>query len=289
MIDTYLLNGLVAFEEFGTLSNAAEHLHISQPALSRSMQKLEDLLQVKLFERTKNHMTLTDTGKLAAEYAKRVLKEQEDMITTVRNYDHSLHTLSIGYCAPGPMYVFPNIASRFMRDMAISSAMEAEEDLVRGLQNGKYQILVLSHPIEDEAYYCEKTIIEHLYASVVPANPISVYKDTGISFKDMNGETFLMNQSVGIWDAITRKNMPDSKLLLQSDNESLSEIIHTSSLSSFVTNVTSRLYPNRSVQTNRVDIPFLDKESYVQFYFVTLAKNASKYKKLFANITKDAS
>lgn len=289
MIDTYLLNGLVAFEEYGTLSSAAEHLHISQPALSRSMQKLEDLLQVQLFDRTKNHMSLTNTGKLAAEYAKRVLREQEDMITTVRNYDRSLHTLSIGYCAPGPMYIFTNITSRLMPDMAISSAMESEDNLLKGLQNGKYQIIILSHLVKEEIYYSEKTIIEHLYASVVPANPISVYEDKGIYFKDMNGETFLMNQSVGIWDEITRRNMPDSKLLLQSNNESLGEIISASSLSSFATNITNRLYPERSHQANRINIPFLDKDAYVQFYFVTLSKNAQKYKNFFANATMDAS
>ena len=43
MIEIYLLEALCALYDYGTLSAAAEHLHISQPALSRSMQKLEDL------------------------------------------------------------------------------------------------------------------------------------------------------------------------------------------------------------------------------------------------------
>lgn len=53
MIEIYLLEALCAFYDCGTLSAAAEHLYISQPALSRSMQKLEDLLGVSLFDRTK--------------------------------------------------------------------------------------------------------------------------------------------------------------------------------------------------------------------------------------------
>ena len=57
MIELHQLIQLIAFAEQGTLSRAAETLHLSQPALSRSMQKLEQELKVTLFERqiTKSH------------------------------------------------------------------------------------------------------------------------------------------------------------------------------------------------------------------------------------------
>ena len=51
MIEIYLLEQLAAVAKYGTLSAAAEHLPLAQPSLSRSMQKLEDLLGVTLFER----------------------------------------------------------------------------------------------------------------------------------------------------------------------------------------------------------------------------------------------
>lgn len=55
MIETYLLQQLIAFSKNGTLSAASENLHISQPALSQSMKKLEDILGVPIFERTKTN------------------------------------------------------------------------------------------------------------------------------------------------------------------------------------------------------------------------------------------
>lgn len=53
MIELYQLMQLVSIGKYGTLSKAAEALHLSQPALTRSMQKLENELQVSLFHRQK--------------------------------------------------------------------------------------------------------------------------------------------------------------------------------------------------------------------------------------------
>lgn len=57
MIELYMLIQLVAIAENGTISKAAEQLHISQPALSRTINKLEDILDMKLLTeaRTKSH------------------------------------------------------------------------------------------------------------------------------------------------------------------------------------------------------------------------------------------
>ena len=51
MIELEQLRQLVAFAQYGTLSRAAEDLHISQPSLSRTMQALEEELQANLFVR----------------------------------------------------------------------------------------------------------------------------------------------------------------------------------------------------------------------------------------------
>ena len=53
MVELEQLKQLIAFVKYGTLSKAAEKLYISQPALSRSIQKLEKTLGVELFDRKK--------------------------------------------------------------------------------------------------------------------------------------------------------------------------------------------------------------------------------------------
>ena len=49
MIELYQLEQLTAFAKHGTLSKAADELHMSQPTLTRSMQKLESEFGVSLF------------------------------------------------------------------------------------------------------------------------------------------------------------------------------------------------------------------------------------------------
>lgn len=53
MFELNQLEQLIAIAECQTISAAAERLHLSQPALSRSIQKLEAALQVTLFDREK--------------------------------------------------------------------------------------------------------------------------------------------------------------------------------------------------------------------------------------------
>lgn len=84
MIELYQLVQLLAVADCGTMSRAAEQLHLSQPALSRSMQKLEDTLQVTLFDRQKNKISLNKNGELAVEYARRVVDQAHDLVEQVR-------------------------------------------------------------------------------------------------------------------------------------------------------------------------------------------------------------
>lgn len=97
MIELYQLKQLVTIAEAGTISKAAEILLISQPALTRSIQRLEENLGLKLFCRTKNKVTLNDNGLLAIKYAQHVLNETDNMIFQLQKYNRSKHTIIIGY------------------------------------------------------------------------------------------------------------------------------------------------------------------------------------------------
>ena len=64
--------------ERGNFTRAAEELMISQPALSRSIQKLEDELGQPVFERKTRSLALTEAGKLLQSRAQQILSLIED-------------------------------------------------------------------------------------------------------------------------------------------------------------------------------------------------------------------
>lgn len=82
-VETYILRLLAGFLEYGTLSTVADKLYTSQPAVSRAFKKLEDEIGAPLFERKKNRIELNEKGRTVAEYAKRIMDLQGEMIEKV--------------------------------------------------------------------------------------------------------------------------------------------------------------------------------------------------------------
>ena len=78
-MDIEQLRQLSAVAELGTVSAAAEHLRISQPALSRSVARLESELGCTLLERTGRRVALNHAGRTALEYARAILHEERLM------------------------------------------------------------------------------------------------------------------------------------------------------------------------------------------------------------------
>jgi DNA-binding transcriptional LysR family regulator len=77
------LNHIVALAEEGSFARAAERVHLSQPALSRSVQAIEGELGMRLFDRATRGVAVTQAGKLIIERARRVLFETGCLVRDV--------------------------------------------------------------------------------------------------------------------------------------------------------------------------------------------------------------
>ena len=260
MFELYQLEQLLAVAEQGTLSNAAEQLHISQPALSRSMQRLEAELQVTLFNRQKNKIELNENGRMAVDYARKIMEQSQDMISRVQACDRTRRTILIGSCAPMPLWEIPPLLSDLYPDMTISSEIRENEVLLQGLRDGLYQLVILPHPVDEPGITCVKYGEEHLYFSLPPAHPLSGSK--GLYMRDLNGETMLLRNRLGFWRDVTDKKMPDTRFLEQEDI-AFAELVRSSALPSFSTDAALRRDGNPA---NRINIPILDEEANVTYF-----------------------
>lgn len=281
LIEIYLLEALKAFHDTGTLSAAAEQLHLAEPSVSRAMKKLERILEVSLFDRGKNKIVLNETGKLAVEYATRILKEEEIMVKQIRLFDKSLHSISLGSCAPGPIMELLPLMTGIFSDRSITSDSKTEEQLVDGLHRGEYDLILLNKPIMTDEYYCTLYGTEQLYLSVNPIHPVATKKT--VTFSEMDGQRFIMFNKVGFWENIVKVKMPNSKFYKQEDLDAVSELASKSNLPSFSTDITQRVIPSR--RNGRVNIPFSDPEAFAQYYLICKKNKKKNYLDLFERLS----
>lgn len=232
MIEMNLLAQFAAFADAGTLTRAAEQLHTSQPALTRAMKKLELELGVPLFVRSKNHLELTETGRYAVPYAKRVLQENLDFCSRVRSYERSLHTLSIGYCAPVPQMVLTPIINSIFEGKTISADMKDDASFAEGLRNNIYQLAV-THMIPDgDDLFVKKCGSEKLFLSIPPSDALAFYPE--VHLKDLDSRVLLLFSHIGFWMQMTKDKTPNARYLLQVQRDSFLELAQNSDYPLFV-------------------------------------------------------
>lgn len=259
MIELYQLEQLAAFARCGTLSRAAEELHMSQPTLTRSMQKLESEFGVSLFRRTKNRLEFNENGELAADCAQRVLDQTETMLERVRALDRARRTIGIGACAPMPMMTAVQNAARQYPDMTISSECRDCEPLIEGLRTDLYQIIILPYETDEPGLYCQKTGTETLYFAL-PCGHRFADRSGGLYMEEMDGENMLLYSDIGFWHSLPRQKMPHSRFLVQTERFDFDELMSSSILPCFVSDVTIQ---SDGQPENRVVIPILDPEASV--------------------------
>lgn len=102
------LEYILALDEHKSFSKAAEAKFISQPALSMMIQKLEDELDIKLFDRSKKPIEPTDAGRPIIDQARIVLREVKKLEEINRSAKKTLEgELSIGIIPTLAPYLLP--------------------------------------------------------------------------------------------------------------------------------------------------------------------------------------
>lgn len=282
MLDLLELEQLAAFAEYGTLSKAAEKLNISQPTITRTMQHLEDEFGVPLFERSKNHIALNETGRRAVGHAGQLLKDAEKAVEDVRAFDRSLHTITVSSCAPAPLWRLLPMLSDAFPDMTLSSSIKNTPSVLEDVKSGHCLLAVLPGMPEEgkipETYCCRPFMKENLAVCVPPDHVLAGYKE--VSFEVLNGYNFLLGTRLGFWDDMCREKMPASRFLVQTDQFTMEELIRESSLPCFVTDVAEY---DEEIYGDRIVIPISDQAAKITFHIVYNGTD-KKYAPVFAQL-----
>lgn len=96
-------------------TKASEKLHLTQSAVSHQIKALEEELGVQLFIRTKRGVILTESGRVALEYAKQIVREADEMHEVIAGRERSLiGTVRVAAATQALVYLFAPLFEKFM-------------------------------------------------------------------------------------------------------------------------------------------------------------------------------
>ena len=188
------LSYIVAVDKFKNFGVAAQSCSVTQPTLSMQIQKLEEELQVLLFDRTEQPIKTTKIGINLIKQAKIILKETQgflDMVSEEKN--EAKGELRIGVIPTIAPYLMPLFLKDFMASNPLLKVVVEElqtSQVVQKLDEGHLDLGILVTPIEKDNLKSEPLFYEPFLAYVSDKSPLS--KNTKVDQKDLSSSDLWM-------------------------------------------------------------------------------------------------
>lgn len=155
-------------------TRAAEDLGISQPALSRAIQKLEEELGQPMFERKSRSVVLTDAGKLLQSRARQVLTIIEDTQAEITD-DGQSGRVRVGAIPTVAPYFLPEVLRSFSREHPKATLIVQENTtdvLLKSCTQGEIDLAILALPVPAKYLEVEELFEEELLLVLPPEHPL---------------------------------------------------------------------------------------------------------------------
>ena len=161
--------------ERGNFTRAAEDLMISQPALSRSIQKLEEELGQPVFERKTRSLSLTDAGTLLQARARHVLSILDDTKAEITD-DGRSGRIRVGAIPTIAPYFLPEVLRRFANEFPKATLIVQENTtdlLLKSCTQGEIDLAILALPVPAKYLEVEELFEEELFLVLPPGHPLA--------------------------------------------------------------------------------------------------------------------
>lgn len=216
--------------EIKSISKVANNSHISQPALSQQIQKLEDSLGKELFIRSNRGVKLTKSGEIVLKYADNIIRTYNKMLSDLDKQEskeikiEGEHTIAT-YCLPcailNMQFKFPN----HKYNLVSASSDKIEEDVLSDI----CEIGFTTRPSQEEDLYSRQVINE----KVVVISPPAFDLPQKINLEEILEHKFVILKE----DCIIKKKFKDALINLGynfSDIEIISRLDSTEAIKTLV-------------------------------------------------------
>ena len=188
------LEYLVAVADEGHIGRAAEACHVAQPSLSAQIKELERTLGTELVERLGRGIRLTAAGEEAAERARQVLRETDDLIEVARHSAASLRgRLRIAAIPTVAPYLLPRFVPLLRSrhpDVETHLREMQTPDLVPALARGEIDLGLMALPVEDPTLEHVTILDDPFLVALDPQHAFA--RDHDVPIGDLAGEAVLL-------------------------------------------------------------------------------------------------
>ncbi len=182
------LQYIIAVDTFRHFALAAQHCYVSQPTLSMQIQKVEEELGVKIFDRSKQPVIATELGAELIEQARKIIAEKNVMDELVQRKKGLITgELKIGIIPTLAPYLLPLFVQRFTQKYPLVRLVVNElttDNVVLQLRSGKIDMGILVTPLQEAGIKEHVLFYEELMAYVSKKN--AAYKKTYMLPQDID-------------------------------------------------------------------------------------------------------
>lgn len=191
-MDIRQLKYFITIAQEGQITRAAKLLNMEQPPLSRQLKQMEEELNVKLFERNRMRLKLTDAGKLLLEKAELLLQQYNEMLKEVKEVEDGIRgVLSIGSVV-SCISLLPKQIEQFRLQYPEVTFKISEGDhtyLGEQLEKRTLELIIARLPFEAQTYPQQYSILQlpsDPFVVVIPSAWEQYHNDKSICMKDIS-------------------------------------------------------------------------------------------------------
>ena len=156
---------------------AAERMRIAQPAISQQIQRLEQAIGTRLFDRNRREVRMTPAGEALRDFAERALGDVELGIRAAqRAAAGEIGHLTVGFLETAASMIVPQAVRRFRADRPDVDLTLRElgvDPQIEGLRSGRLDVGFLRTPVDASGLVLEKLVDEELVAAIPSGHPLA--------------------------------------------------------------------------------------------------------------------
>lgn len=259
----------------GNLTLAAEDLFITQPAVTKSIQRLQDFYDVKLMNRFGKKLVLTDVGNVLFEIAEKIFDLEKHVEERINEFkSQKMGHIRIHACESFGDYYFPVIMNRFCKNhpqVKISVSIFPTKQIIENITELECDIGFISYTIENDRVNIQELVEDQLVLVVPPRHRLTECQY--LVPADLEGEAIIVHEMDStpykiLYNYIEQHKISISTTLELSSNRAIKQAVESNLGIALI----SRKIVDEEVQTGQLIALPMPGEIFKRKYFLITHK-----------------